>query len=388
MVPKQPALALGLATLLGIGIASDASDQVFQEVAQHYAHLAYTEYSDALAQAQRLKASLARFIEDPSPTTMEAARTAWIRARTAYLPTEAFRFYGGPIDDERGLEPMINGWPLDESYIDYVEGAPEAGIIQDTENYPRLTPGLLQRQNERAGETAITCGYHAIEFLLWGQDHFEDSPGQRRFTDYTSAPNAARRGHYLRSCAELLSRHLAILKADWEPDDPLNYRARFLESNPAASIWFAIYGLKTFVGTELAGERLLVAWDTQAQEDEHSCFSDTTLQDLRGDVLGLIYLFSGDYPGINDKPVRGPGLRAALQAVDPESTEQLADELDRALKLVEAIPSPFDQAILGDRRSPGREAILASVEQLESIAARLADFEQRLMLRQRSSSRR
>ena len=48
-----------------------------------------------------------------------------------YSPTEVFRFYGGPIDDDNGPEGLLNAWPLDEVFIDYVLGNPDAGIIND-----------------------------------------------------------------------------------------------------------------------------------------------------------------------------------------------------------------------------------------------------------------
>ena len=65
---------------------------------------------------------------------------------------------------------QINAWPLDEAYVDYVAGAPEAGIINNTADYPAITPDLLQSLNQSGSEENVSLGYHAIEFLLWGQD--------------------------------------------------------------------------------------------------------------------------------------------------------------------------------------------------------------------------
>ena len=39
---------------------------------------------------------------NPTPATLEAAKRAWLLARDDYGPTEAYRFYGGPIDNEDG----------------------------------------------------------------------------------------------------------------------------------------------------------------------------------------------------------------------------------------------------------------------------------------------
>ena len=152
-----------------------------------------------------------------------------------------------------------SGWPLEESYIDYVRGAPNTGLINNPNDYPTITPALLKRLNEKAGETAITCGYHAIEFLLWGQDHSADGPGARPVSDYVTKANAQRRKEYLVACSELLIQQLEALVHAWAPENPGNYRDRFINENAYRSLWYAVYGLRVFCGKELAGERLLVA---------------------------------------------------------------------------------------------------------------------------------
>lgn len=132
-------------------------------------------------------------------------------AREPYGQTEVYRFYGGPIDDVNGPESLINAWPVDEVYIDYVEGAPASGIVNNVADYPEITKELLTSLNEVGAEENIATGYHPIEFLLWGQDLSADSAGQRAYTDYTSADNADRRGVYLNAAAEMLVEHLGVL---------------------------------------------------------------------------------------------------------------------------------------------------------------------------------
>ena len=90
------------------------------------------------------------FLADPNETTLAAAKEAWLAAQEPYGQTEAYRFYGGPIDDADGPEPLLNAWPLDEAYVDYVEGAPEAGIINSPDSYPTIDQDLLISLNERA----------------------------------------------------------------------------------------------------------------------------------------------------------------------------------------------------------------------------------------------
>ena len=152
-------------------------------------------YTASLTSAEAMDAAIDGFIADPTDTTLAAARDAWLDARHDYGPTEAFRFYGGPIDDdETGTEGLINTWPLDEVYIDYVEGNAEAGIINDPESFPTIDADLLVSLNEQGGEANVSTGWHAIEFLLWGQDLDNSGPGDRPVEDYTTAANADRRG--------------------------------------------------------------------------------------------------------------------------------------------------------------------------------------------------
>ncbi|MCB2021356.1 MAG: iron-regulated protein, partial [Burkholderiaceae bacterium] len=154
-----------------------------------YAELAWVRYGDARDAAIRLDEAIDAFLAAPDAASLAAARDAWRAAREAYLVTEVFRFYGGPIDnDDDGPEGLINAWPLDEAYIDGVLGDPTTGIINDPA--VALSAETLVGLNEQGGEENIATGYHAIEFLLWGQDHDPDGPGDRPFTDFLTDETA------------------------------------------------------------------------------------------------------------------------------------------------------------------------------------------------------
>ena len=169
------------------------------ELAEEDALAAATTYADVVAAAYRdtadaateLQVAIAELVAEPSDATLAAAKDQWLAARDLYGPTEAFRFYDGPIDDpEDGPEGQINAWPMDEAYVDYVEGDGAAGIINDTTGVPEITRDVILAANEEGGETNISTGWHAIEFLLWGQDLNEGGPGTRPVTDYSTAPTA------------------------------------------------------------------------------------------------------------------------------------------------------------------------------------------------------
>lgn len=348
-------------------------------VVRHYADIVHLNYSDALTAAESLEAVLQAFVENPTGATFAAAKEEWIASRRPYLQTEAFRFYAGPIDDADGPEPMINGWPMDEFHIDYIEGAPMGGLINTPERFPEINKHIIAQLNEKAGETAITSGYHAIEFLLWGQDWNDDGPGDRPLSDYTTALNADRRGAYLLACADLLTDHLNYLVAAWAPNDSENFRAEFTAADPAESVRSILYGLHALSGKELAGERLLVAWDTQDQEDEHSCFSDTSHQDAYYDAIGIQNVYRGTYRPEEGSPISGTGVRALVRTFLPDEVAAFDGKMVEIIQRVKAIPQPFDQAIIGDDETPSRKAILAAVESLEDFAAMMSRLDHEVL---------
>lgn len=141
-----------------------AVDAFKAEVVATYADIVYASYQDAYETVVTLQAALQTFVANPTEDTHQAAKDAWLAAREPYGQTEVYRFYGGPIDDADGPEGLINAWPLDESYVDYVAGAPDAGIINNAADYPEINADLLESLNEAGAEENISTGYHAIEF--------------------------------------------------------------------------------------------------------------------------------------------------------------------------------------------------------------------------------
>ncbi|MCC6849159.1 MAG: iron-regulated protein [Deltaproteobacteria bacterium] len=339
-----------------------------------YADVLYATYQDALAGAEALEDAIDALVEAPTQATFDAAKAAWIAARPAYQQSEIGRFYNGPIDDPAtGPEGRINAWPLDENYIDYVEGAPTSGIVNDPAGFPVIDEETLTAANEAGGETNIASGYHAIEFLLWGQDRSATGPGARPFTDYVTdgsgtAENQERRGAYLQAASHLLVDDLRQVVDAWTPGDAGNYRAEFLALDPDEALGRILTGLGTLSASELGGERLSVAYETRDQEDEHSCFSDTTHDDHVNDALGIQNGYLGRYRDLD-----GPGLDDLVRQVDPALDARVQQEIAASIAAVRAIPEPFDQAILGADDSPGRVAVEAAIAALFTQADGLAD---------------
>jgi putative iron-regulated protein len=332
------------------------------EAVATYAEGVHASYAASLESARAMDAAIDALVANPTAASLAAARQAWLDARVDYQPTEAFRFYGGPIDDETGREVLINAWPLDEAYIDYVVGDPTAGIVNHPDLYPVIDIDTLISANEDGGEANISTGWHAIEFLLWGQDLDPKGPGNRPVEDYTTNPNADRRKAYLTATSDLLVRHLGELVDAWA-DGPDTYRAKFLALDPSEAMSMMLRGLGELGKGELAGQRMNVAYSERSQEDEHSCFSDNTTNDLAGNALGIQMVVQATYPG----GVTGTSVLDVVRAKDAAMADKLEADVDAGVKALEAIPAPFDQHIVEGvpDDDPGHKSVLAGIEALE-----------------------
>jgi len=329
----------------------------------NYTAIVEATYADSLAAAETLNAALEALASAPSQAALDDARTSWLDSREPYLQTEVFRFYDGPIDNpDDGPEGLINAWPMDEHYVDYTIDDPATGIVNSDEP---IDAGSLEELNESGGEANIATGYHAIEFLLWGQDLSDTGPGDRPFTDYVTdssgtATNQDRRGLYLTTAGGLLAGHLSQVHEQWTPG--ADYRTRF-EADPQTGFEKALTGMIILSGFETGGERLQAALDSKSQEDEHSCFSDNTHRDMIQDIQGVQNVWVGSYGSIN-----GVGLRDVVSEVDAALAGAVDDRIAESLSLANALQPPFDQEIAAGSAGNARvEALIVSLRAQEEL---------------------
>jgi putative iron-regulated protein len=341
--------------------AAEAS--AYAPVAAHYGALVHAGYEDSLAGARSLGQAIAAFVKQPSAGALAAARKAWLDAREFYGQTEAFRFYGGPIDDDTGPEGRINAWPMDESFVDGIQGKTASGLVNNRKF--AISKKSLAAQNERGGEENVATGWHAVEFLLWGQDLSDTGPGNRSFEDYVDgkAPNADRRRQYLTVVTSLLVDDLQFLVKAWAPGVKDNYRARF-DKGGRESVRKMLVGLGSLSRGELAGERLEVALSSQDQEDEHSCFSDNTHRDAVTNAKGIRNVWTGEYKRADGSMLKGPSLRDLVSARDIALAERTTNRIAASVAAAEAIKAPFDQEIKGGRNAPGPQRVQAAIDSL------------------------
>lgn len=403
---KEPASSQTVAPAAIAPAATAQTDEAAaRAVVKHYADLALAVYSDALSSAKALQQAVDALLAKPDADTLQAAREAWIAARVPYMQSEVFRF-GNPVVDE--WEGQLNAWPLDEGLIDYVAadyqhalGNPgaTANIVANTEiqvgeekvDVTEISGETLASLNELAGSEAnVATGYHAIEFLLWGQDLNGTAPGagQRPASDYLagegcSGGHCERRRAYLKAVTDLLVNDLAYMVSQWQPQAADNYRAS-LEQEPAANgLRKMLFGMGSLSLGELAGERMKVPLEANSTEDEQDCFSDNTHNAHFYDGKGIRNVYLGEYRRLDDSLLSGPSLSSLVAKADARADATLKADLEASEARLQALVDSaakgqhFDQLIAADNATGQqlvRDAIAALVKQTASIeqaAARL-----------------
>ena len=309
-----------------------------------YTQVVYENYRDSLEEVKLMEAAVERLLIEPTAESLEGAKMAWLSSREAYGQSEAFRFYGGPIDyfnEEEGIEGpegRMNAWPLNEAYIDYVVGNPDAGIVNNM-SIPLDRDSIVAR-NQLDDDSNVSSGYHAIEFLLWGQDSSIDGPGDRPFTDFVPGTSSNdRRRDYLRLLLVQLIGDHKFLVEQWSPGRD-NYAREFGSFSAEKALKKILVGMLTLAEFEIASERLAVALDSGDQEDEHSCFSDNTHNDFIYNARGIANVYFGRYSGY-----QGVGLDEIVQELDAGLNSRIRTNISQTLSTLGEIPVPFDRVL-------------------------------------------
>jgi putative iron-regulated protein len=373
-----------------------------EEVVKTYADIAEAKYQDSLTTAQALQAAVDAFIAAPSQETHDAAKAAWLAARVPYQQTEVYRFGNAIVDDWEG---RVNAWPLDEGLIDYVDtsyGGPSEENPLSTLNIistPKftlsgteidassITPDLISGTLHEADgiESNVASGYHAVEFMLWGQDLNGTGPGAgaRSHTDYIQGEgctngNCDRRAAYLKAATDLLVADLQEMTANWAKDGPA--RAA-VTTDPMAGLNAMLTGMGSLSYGEQAGERMKLGLMLNDPEEEHDCFSDNTHNSHYYDGLGIQNVYLGTYTRPDGSVVTGPSLSALVGASDPAVDTQLKAELTATMAALSAIKAAADGGFAYDQMlAPGNaegEALImggvnALVTQTASIERAMA----------------
>jgi putative iron-regulated protein len=342
---------------------------------QGYAQLVADSYAAALSDAQVLSTAIGAFLATPNDETMTRARDAWANARRSWELTEAFRFYDGPIDfadNAPGPLTRMDGWPVDPSAIDYVDDNPTAGIVNNMKL--ALTKATLTGHTGKGQPTphSVITGWHAIEFLLWGQEpnSATGEAGDRPVTDYLPGqPNNDRRRTYLKLASDMLTEDMKYLVESWDPKSQNSYAAAFRVLNQREAVGRIMNGVGQLAGQELANNRLAAALDARDRKLLTSRFSATSYQDLVFALRGVRNVWSGDRGGATR-----PGLGVLVGRTDPALAQKILHALNHAEESVALLHTPLERETLpAPANSPAREGAERAIADLKQLAGLLRD---------------
>ncbi|MFA6156784.1 imelysin family protein [Mesorhizobium sp.] len=384
--------AIGATALLtaAVFVLPAKAETDIKAVITTYSDIALAKYEDSLTTAQALDKAVDALLASPSAETLGAARDAWKASRVPYQQTEVYRFGNKIVDDWEG---KVNSWPLDEGLIDYVaksygsesdaNALYTANVIANKEieingkkvDATNLTPEFLSGTLQEAGgiEANVATGYHAIEFLLWGQDLHGTGPGagERPYTDYDlkhcTGGNCDRRAQYLKSASDLLVSDLQEMVGNWKQDGAA--RKALLDGEPNTAIATIFTGMGSLSYGELAGERMKLGLLLHDPEEEHDCFSDNTYNSHLNDAVGIRAAYHASYTRLDSTVVSGPSVADMVKAADPAIDKELSDKLDVTVAKMEAIKAraeageAYDQQI-AEGNTEGNATVQAAIDAL------------------------
>lgn len=388
------AVRLACALLTSVAFTSPVLAADAKSVVQTYANIAEAGYGDSLATARSLREALGNLVAQPSQDTLAAARKAWLAARVPYQQTEAFRFGNAIVDDWEG---RVNSWPLDEGLIDYVDSSygkseenplatlnvianPKFSLSGKEIDATNITPALIAETLQEADgiEANVASGYHAIEFLLWGQDLHgtEAGAGERPWSDYANGEactggNCDRRAAYLLAASDLLVSDLEEMNQNWAEGGA----ARAAVTKDAdAGVMAILTGMGSLSYGELAGERIKLGLMLGDPEEEHDCFSDNTHNSHYYDGLGIRNVYLGSYTRVDGSVVSGPSLSELVAAKDAALDNQLKAELDSSVAALAAIKTAAEEGFAYDQmlaagNEKGEKLIIGAVDALVTQTA-------------------
>lgn len=369
-----------------------AEEPKVKDIVNTYANIAQATYEDSLNTAKKMKGAIDAFLKTPTAITLEAARKSWLDARVPYQQSEAYRF-GNPIVDD--WEGKVNAWPLDEGLIDYV--AKDYGTDSDENDLyvanvvasktikiggkdvdtSTIDKKLIAETLHEAGdvEANVATGYHAIEFLLWGQDlnGTGKGAGARKASDFDTKNctngNCDRRAQYLRASTNLLIDDLTWMVGQWGEKGAA--RVDLLKKSDSEALSVIFTGLGSLSYGELAGERMKLGLMLHDPEEEHDCFSDNTHNSHYYDVLGVQNVYLGRYKRVDGSIVKGPSASDLVKARDAKVDAELQAKLGATLKAMGAMVKraetveAYDQMI-GEGNKEGNAVVQAAIDGLRT----------------------
>jgi putative iron-regulated protein len=238
----------------------------------------------------------------------------------------------------------------------------------------KITPEFLSSTLHEAGEVEanVATGYHAIEFLLWGQDlnGTGEGAGNRPWTDFSTSEctngHCGRRGEYLAAASELLVADLEEMVANWEEDGAAR---KELMADPKTGLSAILTGMGSLSYGELAGERMKLGLLLHDPEEEHDCFSDNTDKSHLYDAVGIRNVYLGSYERVDGSVVSGPSISELVAAKDSDLDAEMKAKLQTTLEAMTVMAGRADEGeaydqMIGEGNEEGNAIVQAAIDGL------------------------
>lgn len=331
----------------------------------------YSDFDLLTARYQQFLTSVTKMLDDPSRINLEESRTQWLIALNSYERTAFTRYLlrvaaqGTAVEQSLALqldnlEYLINNWPIQPGYLDYLPSYPQSGVVNDT-TLP-LNELSIRDQHGKFDIAESTLGFHVIEFLLWGSANalnqngstpqssannfltrpFEDflnvgpalginvldenatrtnaTPENTEQTPYQN--NNPRRREFLQLTMKLLQQDLNELVSLREQYFPF-LRERFRSTSAETTLLILINSASALLSEEVLIRSLYPLLNGDYNGGMQSLFSRSTQQATISQLSGIEDLF------LTLRTENGFGIEEAISSLDAEFGDRFSDDFLR-----------------------------------------------------------
>lgn len=289
--------------------ALDPASKNSTPLTDFYIDLAQQQFSSTCSSVKQLQQAVQKFVSQPSEEGLSSVKTEWLSSHNHYASTQLFRNINikHPVLDHSNTDPVqhtlavrIDQTPILPGYIDEIEGYPNSGYVFSTLSIDRTT---LNKEHQFADSAYVAMGFHAIEFLLWGENNrthqaFSALPAaESESTNNDLSLFKVRRSELLSLTTSMLAEDLNTLCAEWDANT--GFYATTLQSLSAdeqsAEINAATEQLISNLQISTAKVRQATDNNEESIEIEpHSEFSHSDKDDIQAQTATLKALIDSD----------------------------------------------------------------------------------------------
>ncbi len=286
----------------------------------YYLSLASQQFKTTCSNAEQLQASVQLFLTAPSKKTLKETRQHWLSSHNSYIASKLFRTLNikHPELDHSQIDPVkhsltirIDQSPMLPGYLDAVKGYPQSGYVFSPLPIDAET---LNNEHQFSDTLYVTLGFHAIEFLLWG----EGNEQARTSSDYATLTNIkenpelpqARRSQLLSLTTQLLSDDLQTQCKEWTNTEGY-YPSKLSEKPEEEQNEYIVTSIE-----QLLSDIQINRAQIKSATEHHSAFAQSDEQDLQAQIKILkLLLESKEWEELSKKQERAKKLTALAKAL-------------------------------------------------------------------------